>query len=195
MSITTDLTKTMSAGDATDVRNVVNGFCAVQSITPDLLALILELNSEVYTPFINGYFVNDGRTMDMFMRLFWIVGLNEADPSRFGVHSVEVNQWAVEHIEMIAGKRRELLRVAQEVKTEAARRKKAERVAHALKEYTEMWISCAVLWAVALITVLLWLLFHGAVFAVFCGFSVFFGIFMAMGTLISYIELKSAERS
>lgn len=193
MTVTTDLTNVSSPATSDEVLAVVRGFCAQQNITPDLLALVLELNSEVYTPFINGYFSNDGRTMEMFMRLFWIVGINEADPSRFGVHSAEVNQWAVEHIEMVAGKRRELLRVAVEVKTENARRAKEARVAHARKEYLEARNLSLIFWGLTLTMGLLWLFFH---FGVFIAVGAFGGVFAAVTgliTLVAYSEVTDAE--
>lgn len=97
--------------DPAKTREAVNDFCGLRKITTDRLALILELNSEVYEAFMNGGFTSDGRQTEVFMLLYWVCGLDEADPVLYGVPADQVSAWGAAKTEFIASKRRELYRV------------------------------------------------------------------------------------
>lgn len=97
--------------DPMKTRNAVNAYCVVRKISTDRLALVLELNNEVYEAFMNGGFASDGRLTEVFMLLYWVLGINEADPVLYGIPSEQVSGWAAAKTEFIAAKRRELYRI------------------------------------------------------------------------------------
>lgn len=100
----------------------VNWFCSTQKIALWKLAQILDVSVESLRNIISDSYIQTAETAETLFRVFWIVGLNEANPVYFGFSSQEKDEWMRTNVERVDEKRQELYDTAVTIQSEYVRR-------------------------------------------------------------------------